>query len=280
MNTIHVSKVNPQSSVMGAQSRQQKLLLKQVKVDDLLHLKRKQVWFNVTLSWPWLLLGWVLAAWHYYPIAILCTAIFYMLALRQAHDAYHHTIGLSRTSTHILLHLLTIGMLCATHAIGHTHLQHHKHMLDEHDIEGSWARRSGWVAILFGPIFYIRIQVSGFLHGSARTKRHAKIDMALILGVLLLTVVTQSPILVYHLLSMFLCSWLVGFFAVWSVHRGCDDTTTIARTERKKWLNVATAHLLFHVEHHLFPAVPCNHLPELAKRLDAVAPHLTCKRVW
>nr|WP_284143859.1 fatty acid desaturase [Psychrobacter sp. WY6] len=29
--------------------------------------------------------------------------------------------------------------------------------------------------------------------------------------------------------------------------------------------------MLYHVEHHLFPAVPSNHLPELAKRLDATA---------
>jgi fatty acid desaturase len=37
--------------------------------------------------------------------------------------------------------------------------------------------------------------------------------------------------------------------------------------------------LLYHVEHHLFPAVPCNHLPELARRLDGVAPEWTGKRV-
>ena len=40
-------------------------------------------------------------------------------------------------------------------------------------------------------------------------------------------------------------------------------------------VNFLTFDLLYHVEHHLFPAVPSNHLPELAKRLDTAAPHLT-----
>jgi fatty acid desaturase len=34
------------------------------------------------------------------------------------------------------------------------------------------------------------------------------------------------------------------------------------------------------VEHHLFPAVPTCHLPELSKRLDEVAPELLSKNVW
>jgi fatty acid desaturase len=32
--------------------------------------------------------------------------------------------------------------------------------------------------------------------------------------------------------------------------------------------------MFFHAEHHLFPAVPTPHLPELARRLDAVRPEL------
>ncbi|MGO1375856.1 MAG: fatty acid desaturase, partial [Psychrobacter sp.] len=36
-----------------------------------------------------------------------------------------------------------------------------------------------------------------------------------------------------------------------------------------------TFNLLYHIEHHLFPAVPTNHLPILAKRLDTSAPQWT-----
>ena len=71
----------------------------------------------------------------------------------------------------------------------------------------------------------------------------------------------------------------VGFFAVWSVHRGCDPDGVFACTERRGWVNCVTVHLLYHVEHHLFSRVPANHLPELARRLDAVAPEWTGQRV-
>ena len=57
------------------------------------------------------------------------------------------------------------------------------------------------------------------------------------------------------------------------MHHDCDET--IARTERNPLVNLLTFNLLYHVEHHLFPAIPSNHLPALAKRLDTAAPHLT-----
>ena len=38
--------------------------------------------------------------------------------------------------------------------------------------------------------------------------------------------------------------------------------------------------MFFHLEHHLFPAVPTRRLPILAGRLDAVAPELGAKRVF
>jgi fatty acid desaturase len=38
--------------------------------------------------------------------------------------------------------------------------------------------------------------------------------------------------------------------------------------------------MFFHVEHHLFPAVPTCHLPQLARRLDEAAPEFTRLRVF
>ena len=253
-------------------------LLRSIEFHDLLKLNRTQVFVNTTLSWPWLILGWFLAYKTWYVPAVLTTGMFYMLALRQAHDCYHKNIGLSPRNTQLLLHVLAITMMCVTHAVGFTHLQHHKHKLNEHDIEGSWSRKSAWSAIALGWVFYYKIQQNGLKNAPNRLKRHAYIDLALILAVLLLTAISQQPLLIYHVASMLVCSCLVGFFAVWSVHHGCDGEHDIARTERRPWLNYATAHLLFHVEHHTFPAVPCNHLPQLAKRMDEVVPHMTQKR--
>jgi fatty acid desaturase len=38
--------------------------------------------------------------------------------------------------------------------------------------------------------------------------------------------------------------------------------------------------MFYHVEHHLFPAVPTRKLPILARRLDEVAPELAAKKVF
>lgn len=53
-----------------------------------------------------------------------------------------------------------------------------------------------------------------------------------------------------------------------------------ARTIRGRLKGWATYDMFYHLEHHLFPAVPTCRLPELAKRLDAIDPELSSKRVF
>ncbi|MDB5868619.1 MAG: fatty acid desaturase, partial [Polaromonas sp.] len=115
--------------------------------------------------------------------------------------------------------------------------------------------------------------------GSANTRRWVWIELALIAGVWLLAVFTDQAWLRYHMAAMMASNALVGFFAVWTVHHGCEAQGVFARTERRAWCNRLTVNLLYHIEHHLFPAVPANHLPALARRLDAAAPQWTRKPV-
>ena len=72
-----------------------------------------------------------------------------------------------------------------------------------------------------------------------------------------------------------------AFFAVWTVHHGCEAARgPIARTIRGRVKAVISYDMFFHVEHHLYPAVPTRRLPILARRLDAVAPELAVRRVF
>ncbi len=68
-----------------------------------------------------------------------------------------------------------------------------------------------------------------------------------------------------------------GFFAVWTVHHGCDQHT-IARTQRGWLKNFMSYSMFYHLEYHLFPAVPTTHLKKLAARLDQTLPN-TRKRM-
>lgn len=246
---------------------------------DLVALRRHEVILNLGLSAPWLAASLWAAQQGYLLLAIPCSAAFFLTALRQAHDSYHASIGVPRKWLDLVLFMLTLTMLCATHAIRHTHLEHHKHPLGEGDAEGRWARQSAWRALALGPLFSIRIHAQALQTGNAATRRWTWVELALVAGVWLLAVFTQQDWLRYHVAAMMVANALVGFFAVWSVHHGCEAHGVFARTERRLWCNRLTVNLLYHVEHHLFPAVPANHLPALALRLDQAAPQWTGKPV-
>jgi fatty acid desaturase len=84
----------------------------------------------------------------------------------------------------------------------------------------------------------------------------------------------------YHILAMAVGQCLTSFFAVWTVHHDCEADGIFARTIRgglKGWL---TYDMFYHLEHHLFPAVPTSRLPELARRLDEADPEWSVKRVF
>jgi fatty acid desaturase len=67
---------------------------------------------------------------------------------------------------------------------------------------------------------------------------------------------------------------------VWTVHHDCEASREIARTLRNRLKSTIAFDMFFHVEHHLFPRVPTCRLPELARRLDQVAPELSRKQVY
>ncbi|HEY0084638.1 MAG TPA: fatty acid desaturase, partial [Allosphingosinicella sp.] len=76
----------------------------------------------------------------------------------------------------------------------------------------------------------------------------------------------------YHVLTMLLAQCLTAYFAVWITHRGCDGEELVARTQRSRLVNFVTYNMFFHLEHHLFPAVPVKRLGRLAQRLDTAVP--------
>lgn len=86
--------------------------------------------------------------------------------------------------------------------------------------------------------------------------------------------------LIYHILIMFFGEFLMAFFAVWTVHHDTHENPNMARTQRGFWKNKLTFSMFYHMEHHLFPAVPTIKLPELAERIDKVLPELNKKQTF
>ncbi|GAA0324441.1 fatty acid desaturase family protein [Psychrobacter aestuarii] len=238
---------------------------------DLCQQSPLEVAYNLILPFPFFLFSWWCAHQGWWLPALVGSFLFFTAALRQAHDAYHNTLGVGRVLNNLMLYVLSSTMLCSTHAIRKTHLNHHRDPLGASDVEGNWARLPWYQAIIGGGIFSLRIQWYGLTHGSRRTRLQVALDMLITISIFASALLWSPTVLVYHVLVMLLANTLVGFFAVWSVHHDCDEEV-YARSERRLLANLFTFNLLYHMEHHLFPAVSTQHLPQLAKRIEVTAP--------
>ena len=258
-----------------------------VKWQDLRQLTRSQIAYNIILPYPFLLLSWWFVSQSLYVMACGASYLFFAAAFRQAHDGYHHSLGTGKRMTTGILILLSVLLMTSLHSIRATHMEHHRNPLGNSDIEGSLAKISWWRAMLGGVTYRLDIYRQGIRLSSYHNQRIAWLEFGLIASVVIITIVLTSfanvtiamlaQVLIYHIITMMLANASVGIIAVWGVHHDCDET--IAHTERNPLVNLLTFNLLYHVEHHLFPAVPSNHLPELAKRLDTAVPHLTKQHV-
>jgi len=255
--------------------------LRNVPWSDLLSLRRHEIAHELTLSLPWLLASLAAAHWRLYPLALLASFMFFLTGLRQVHNAYHYALGVPRAATEWVMLALSVLMLGSMHAVQVNHLRHHRYCLGEEDVEAMSARLPAWRALLLGPWFPLRLHHAALQVGSPRQRRWIGVELlANAVWIALVFAFLDNRVLQYHVMAMALGQCLTAFFAVWTVHHDCSDGAFPARTIRnplKAWLTYA---MFYHVEHHLYPAVPTRRLPILARRLDRVAPDLGALKVF
>ncbi|MCP3731790.1 fatty acid desaturase [Sphingomonas sp. MG17] len=225
---------------------------------------------------PWLALSLTAAQFRLWPLAALSSFLFFLTALRLNHEAIHHNLGFGPRGTRRVLHVLSALMLGSNSSVAFNHLHHHARIGTADDIEGKCGHMKLWQVLLYGPRFPIETHLYGWRHGGPQLRRRMTIDLALNLLIVAIALVTLWPPLLYHLAAMLTAQCLTAFFAVWITHHGCEDGP-IARTQRGRLLNLVSYNMFFHLEHHLFPAVPVSRLPTLAARLDTAAPRLAAR---
>jgi len=254
--------------------------VRSVEWKDLTQLSRAEVFRELVLSLPWLAASLWLAGQGRYFLALPASFMFFLVGLRQVHNAYHYALGLSRRGSDWVMFVLSALMLGSMHAVQINHLEHHLHCLDEGDVEGASARMPAWKAVLVGPLFPLRLHINAWKKARGSSFRWIVAELAVTVVLVIAAAVVPGSWFRYHILAMAAGQCLTSFFAVWTVHHDCDRSGPFARTLRGMLKNGATYNMFFHVEHHLFPAVPTCHLPQLAERLDKAAPQLTRLRVF
>ncbi len=248
---------------------------------DLTRLTWPEVAWELSLSAPWLALSLAMAGRGLYGPAMAASFVFFLTGLRQVHNAYHQTLGVSRWVSEAVMFVLSVLMLGSMHAVRFNHLRHHRHCMGDDDVEAMSARMSAWRAILTGPLFPVRMHLKALREANPRQVRWIRAELtanvawiALVFGVL------GVPALMYHVVAMAVGQCLASFFCVWTVHHDCDRSGVLARTLRHRIKNFLSFKMFFHLEHHMFPQVPTCHLPRLAERLDGVAPELRRNEVF
>jgi fatty acid desaturase len=204
---------------------------------------------------------------------VLGTFAFFMLSLRVTHGVYHRSVGLSGVWNDWYMFLISALLGGSMHAIAVTHLYHHRHPLEPGDVEGEIAHHSFLAALWRSPIYPFRIHSAALKQGNARERAWiiAELLIATLMQFLIWGVI-ESDALKLASISMWIANALVPMVGIWSVHVGCESHEHwLARTSRWQWMNQVFAHMLFHLEHHLYPAVPARQLHVLAARLDQAA---------
>lgn len=254
-------------------------LTRKVEWRDLAKLSIIEMLIENNISIPWAVLSWGAAYYGHYLLALPFSVMFFLTAFRQVHNGFHNSLGTSRTLTWLSLYLNSLLMITSAHAVKFNHIRHHKHCLGENDYEGKSAGMSWLGAVLYGPVHIFLIHKITLQLGDRRYRLNVILELISIAALLAVVFAFNIRFLIYHCIVMIAGELLSAFFAVWSVHRGCDEET-IARTQRTGWKNFATYNMFYHLEHHLFPAVPAIKLPELAKRIDKASPALEKKNTF
>jgi fatty acid desaturase len=248
---------------------------------DLTRLTRPEVARELSLSAPWLALSLAMAGRGSYVPAMAASFVFFLTGLRQVHNAFHLTLGVSRWASEAVMFVLSVLMLGSMHAVRFNHLRHHRHCMGDDDVEAMGARMSAWKAIRTGPLFPLRMHRKALREANPHQLRWIRAELAanaawiaLVFGGL------GVPALEYHVVAMAVGQCLASFFCVWTVHHDCDRSEVLARTIRHKFKNILSFNMFYHIEHHLYPQVPTSHLPSLARRLDEAAPTLQRMKVF
>ncbi|PUA29048.1 MAG: hypothetical protein B0W54_00035 [Cellvibrio sp. 79] len=251
-----------------------------VRWKDLVEYQRFETVRELCLPLPWLFAVYLcgqqaagVAGWaHWGWLVALGIAVIYvfMLGLRVAHNAFHGTLGLTRSGDHWVMLVVSVMLLGSSHAINYTHMYHHKHCMQKGDVEGELANLPFWQALIKSPIYPIYIHVVAMRDAPLAEKRWIQAELAaslLVHGALLLWF--ESPISIFYGLLMLTANLSAPMVGIWAVHRQSEDSPVDARSCRSRVMNILTCGMFYHAEHHLFPAVPTCHLGELAKRIDA-----------
>ena len=213
--------------------------------------------------------AWATGAFWLAPVGVF---VAFLCVIAATHDLVHSSLGLRRNVRDAVLFVLPALVLQSGHVYRSTHPQHHRAFPHGEDPEGLVADRSLLRCLAEGPLFLPRLWLWSYRRASAHPRQRrllageAAVPIAgLAAGAALLP--WTSGLLAWTVLNA-LAGWLLPLLTVWLPHRRHGDTPeTVAGSLRWPVVPRLLLGLTYHLEHHLYPQVPSQHMAELARRL-------------
>jgi beta-carotene hydroxylase len=207
----------------------------------------------------------------WWPFAVAClTCLSFITYGSISHDLVHRNLGLPKRTNDFFLSIIEMLSLRSGHAYRLAHLHHHIRFPQNDDIEGAAAKMSLPGTLLEGIIFQLRI----WLWAVKRAKPE-KVWVILegcgCMVIISVSIVLYSftPVFLVYVVLMIMGSWIIPFVTSYIPHNP-DGKNALFQTRlfRGKIASIIAFEHLYHLEHHLYPAVPHHNWPKLAKRLD------------
>jgi beta-carotene hydroxylase len=187
-----------------------------------------------------------------------------------SHDLVHRTLGLPRGGNDFFLSAIELMAFRSGHAYRLAHLHHHARFPHDDDIEGAAAKMSMARTLMEGVIFQPKIMVWALRkHGRQHPILIVEIVLVIALLVFCFAMIRITPIFAVYAILMIMGSWIIPLVTSYLPHNPAGETAlSQTRLFRGRIASIIAMEHLYHLEHHLYPAVPHHNWAKLARRLD------------
>jgi len=204
---------------------------------------------------------------HWWAALLLAVIQSFFTYASVSHDLVHRTLRLPAWLNESLLCLIEASNFRSGHAFRVTHYHHHQRFPAADDLEGAASGMPWWRALMEGVIAQPKLWVWAWKNSRGTMRLWLALE-AVMVSAFLAWCLTSSVGRIYAAVII-AGSWIFPFMTGYMPHHAQGETPLQqTRLFRGKVLSLLTFEHLYHLEHHLYPQVPHQRWPELARRLD------------
>lgn len=239
--------------------------------DDLLEVSKVRL--VATLSAPFVaMVSYAFFSWNerWLLAVVSVMALSFVTYGSTSHDLVHRSLHLPRGINDFLLSMIELLSLRSGTAYRLSHIHHHQHLLDSEDIEGAASHGTLAAAVASGVTTQLRLWLWSWTHHPSMRRRLALEGLGVVVlmtGAMSTWNWNRAPAVYAWLVIA--GSWLFPLITVYIPHNAQGDTPlSKTRLFRGLFYRYLAFDHLYHLEHHLYPAVPHHHWRTLGQRLD------------